>query len=102
MAAAAYFWNQYLDKKDNTPMEKVDLSEMEVKSPAYYAVLPFLPIIGVFVFNGETLPGITLDIYTIVVLSISLACWSTTSLNVSTVSKRWKILKPVTKAWRML
>ncbi|EOW9345120.1 anaerobic C4-dicarboxylate transporter DcuC [Vibrio cholerae] len=70
MAAAAYFWNQYLDKKDNTPMEKVDLSEMEVKSPAYYAVLPFLPIIGVFVFNGETLPGITLDIYTIVVLSI--------------------------------
>ncbi|MCP5608003.1 anaerobic C4-dicarboxylate transporter DcuC, partial [Klebsiella pneumoniae] len=24
MAAAAYFWNQYLDKKDNTPMEKVD------------------------------------------------------------------------------
>ncbi|KII75427.1 anaerobic C4-dicarboxylate transporter DcuC [Vibrio renipiscarius] len=70
MAAAAFFWNKYLDKKDNTPMERVDVSEIEVKAPAYYAVLPFLPIIGVFLFNGRTIPGLSLDIYTIVVLSI--------------------------------
>ncbi|GAM61468.1 anaerobic C4-dicarboxylate transporter dcuC [Vibrio ishigakensis] len=70
MAAAAFFWNKYLDKKENTPMEKIDLSEIEVKAPAYYAVMPFLPIIGVFVFNGRTIPGLSLDIYTIVVLSI--------------------------------
>jgi c4-dicarboxylate anaerobic carrier family protein len=72
MAAAAYFWNKYLDKKENTPMERVDVSEIETHAPGYYAALPFLPIIGVFLFNGETIPGLYLDIYTIVVLSIFL------------------------------
>lgn len=70
MAAAAFFWNKYLDKKDNSPMERVDVSEIEVNAPEFYAVLPFLPILGVFLFNGRTIPGLTLDIYTIVVLSI--------------------------------
>lgn len=70
MAIAAFFWNKYLDKKDNTPMEKIDVSAIEVKAPAYYAALPFLPIVGVFLFNGETIQGLSLDIYTIVVGSI--------------------------------
>ncbi|EKO3565272.1 anaerobic C4-dicarboxylate transporter DcuC [Vibrio metschnikovii] len=70
MAIATFFWNKYLDKRDNTPMERVDVSAIEVKAPAYYAILPFLPIIGVFLFNGETIPGLSLDIYTIVVVSI--------------------------------
>ncbi|PJE78494.1 putative cryptic C4-dicarboxylate transporter DcuD [invertebrate metagenome] len=72
MAIAAYFWNKYLDKKNNTPMEKVDISEMEVNAPACYALLPFLPIIGVFLFNGKTIPGLSLDIYTIVVGAITI------------------------------
>ncbi|MGF1869029.1 anaerobic C4-dicarboxylate transporter DcuC [Photobacterium indicum] len=84
MAAAAYFWNKYLDKKENTPMEKINISEMEVKAPAYYAVLPFLPIVGVFLFNGETIKGLSLDIYTIVVASIFLGAM------VDFVSKRFK------------
>ncbi|WP_213882574.1 anaerobic C4-dicarboxylate transporter DcuC [Vibrio crassostreae] len=70
MAGAAFFWNKYLDKKENTPMEKVDVSEIETTAPAFYAALPFLPIIGVFLFNGRTIPGLSLDIYTIVVGSI--------------------------------
>lgn len=70
MAIATFFWNKYLDKRDNTPMERVDVSAIEVKAPAYYAILPFLPIIGVFLFNGETILGLSLDIYTIVVVSI--------------------------------
>ncbi|WP_332405108.1 anaerobic C4-dicarboxylate transporter DcuC [Vibrio metschnikovii] len=70
MAIATFFWNKYLDKRDNTPMERVDVSAIEVKAPAYYSILPFLPIIGVFLFNGETIPGLSLDIYTIVVVSI--------------------------------
>lgn len=70
MAVATYFWNRYLDKRDNTPMERVDAEHMEVTAPSYYVILPFLPIIGVFVFNGRTLPAVQLDIYTIVVLSI--------------------------------
>lgn len=84
MAAAAYFWNKYLDKKENTPMEKVNISEMEVKAPAYYAILPFLPILGVFLFNGETIKGLSLDIYTIVVASIFLGAM------VDFVAKRFK------------
>ncbi|MCW8345727.1 anaerobic C4-dicarboxylate transporter DcuC [Vibrio sp. ZSDZ65] len=70
MAAAAFFWNKYLDQKENTPMERVDVSEMKVDAPAFYCLLPFLPIIGVFLFNGRTIPGLSLDIYTIVVGSI--------------------------------
>lgn len=73
MAIATFFWNRYLDKKDNAPMEKLDIAHIEVKSPAYYSILPFLPIIGVFLFNGEAIPGMQLDIYTIVVLSIALS-----------------------------
>lgn len=72
MAIATYFWNKYLDKKEMTPMEKIDISHMKVTSPNYYAILPFLPIIGVFLFNGETISGLKLDIYTIVVLSIAI------------------------------
>ncbi len=70
MAATAYFWNKYLDKKQNTPMERVDISQIEANAPAFYALLPFLPIIGVFIFNGRTIPGLKLNIYTIVVFSI--------------------------------
>ena len=70
MAITAYFWNKYLDKKDNTPMERVDVSEIEVNAPGYYSILPFLPIIGVFLFNGKTIEGLSLDLYTIVVASI--------------------------------
>ncbi len=84
MAVAAFFWNKYLDKKDNTPMERVDVSAIEVKAPAYYAALPFLPIIGVFLFNGETIKGLYLDIYTIVVLSIFIGAL------VDFVTKRFK------------
>ncbi|EKO3392430.1 anaerobic C4-dicarboxylate transporter DcuC [Vibrio fluvialis] len=84
MAVTAFFWNKYLDKKDNTPMERVDVSAIEVKAPAYYAALPFLPIIGVFLFNGETIKGLYLDIYTIVVLSIFIGAL------VDFVTKRFK------------
>ncbi|KQH87513.1 anaerobic C4-dicarboxylate transporter DcuC [Vibrio sp. Vb2880] len=84
MAVAAFFWNKYLDKKDNTPMERIDVSEIEVNAPAYYAALPFLPIIGVFLFNGETIEGLYLDIYTIVVLSIFIGAL------VDFVTKRFK------------
>ncbi|EJL6396786.1 anaerobic C4-dicarboxylate transporter DcuC [Vibrio navarrensis] len=70
MAIATFFWNKYLDKKDNTPMEKIDVSDIQADAPAFYSLLPFLPIIGVFLFNGRTIEGLELDIYTIVVLSI--------------------------------
>ena len=72
MSIATYAWNKYLDRKNDTPMEKVDISEIEVKAPAAYAILPFMPIIGVFLFNGRIIPGLKLEIYTIVILSIAI------------------------------
>ena len=70
MAIAMVFWNKYLDRKENICAERVDISKLEVNAPVYYMLLPFLPIIGVFVFNGKTIPNLELDIYTIVILSI--------------------------------
>ncbi len=70
MAVATFFWNRYLDKRDHTPMERIDTEHMQVDAPNYYLILPFLPIIGVFLFNGRTIASLQLDIYTIVVLSI--------------------------------
>lgn len=73
MAITGVVWNKFLDKRDNTPMERIDISEIEIKAPTYYAVLPFLPIVGVLLFNGKTIPGISIDIYTIVVASIAVS-----------------------------
>lgn len=84
MAIATYFWNKYLDRKNNTPMEKTDISHIKVTAPNYYVMLPFLPIVGVFVFNGEVISGVKLDIYTIVILSIFisvLADWLSNRFN---------------------
>jgi len=44
MSVAAFFWNKYLDKKDNTPMEKIDVSEIKADAPAFYALLVVLSI----------------------------------------------------------
>ncbi|MGL5336017.1 MAG: C4-dicarboxylate transporter DcuC, partial [Enterovibrio sp.] len=45
----------------------------EVKAPTFYVLLPFMPILGVFLFNGKTIPGLSLDIFTIVIMSIFIA-----------------------------
>ncbi|AGH80441.1 C4-dicarboxylate transporter DcuC [Psychromonas sp. CNPT3] len=83
MAIAIFFWNRYLDKKNNTPMVKTDITTINVTAPSYYFILPFLPIVGVFLFNGSTIPGVKLDIYTIVVMSIFI------SAVVDFISKRF-------------
>ena len=70
MAVTIYFWNKYLDKKENVDFEKIDVAKLESSAPSYYVLLPFLPIFGVFLFNGKFIKGLELSIYTIVVLSI--------------------------------
>ncbi len=71
IAVAIFFWNRFLDRRYNVVTEKVDISQIEVNAPAYYCIMPFMPIIGVFLFNGKVLPGLKLDIYTIVILSMA-------------------------------
>ncbi len=53
IAVAHFFWQRYLDKKENIVSEKLDVSQITTKVPGFYAILPFLPIIGVLVFSGK-------------------------------------------------
>lgn len=55
MAVAHYFWQKYLDKKENLEDLKIDESKLAKLSkelpPKYYAILPILPLILVLFFN---------------------------------------------------
>lgn len=66
MAVAHFFWQRYLDNKEGVSHERLDVSEIQVNAPSFYAILPFTPIIGVLIFNGEL--GPKLHIITILVI----------------------------------
>jgi DcuC family C4-dicarboxylate transporter len=70
MAIAHFFWQRYLDKKENVAHEMLDVNENHHR-PAFYAILPFTPIIGVLIFDGKW--GPELHIITILVLCMLLA-----------------------------
>ena len=73
MAVAIYIWNRYLDKKEYCEQEKIEQRKVEVISPNFYSVLPFLPILGVLLFNGRTIANINFDISTTIIASITLS-----------------------------
>lgn len=66
MAVAHFFWQRYLDNKEGVSHERLDVSEIQVNAPSFYAILPFTPIIGVLIFNGDL--GSKLHIITILVI----------------------------------
>ncbi|MGR5153063.1 C4-dicarboxylate transporter DcuC [Photobacterium swingsii] len=83
MAAAHYFWQQYMDKKEGLFQQgstnKVDLknvdvrtAEVEGKAPGFYGWLPMLPIIVLIVTSGELglIEGVTMNIGTIAILCL--------------------------------
>ncbi|VTP65093.1 Putative cryptic C4-dicarboxylate transporter DcuD [Leclercia adecarboxylata] len=53
MAVAHFFWQRYLDKKENISHERLDVSEITTTAPSFYAILPFTPIVGVLIFDGK-------------------------------------------------
>ena len=53
IAITHFFWQRYLDKKENIVTERLDVSEIQTKAPSGYAILPFTPIIGVLIFSGK-------------------------------------------------
>ncbi|HCT7664663.1 TPA: anaerobic C4-dicarboxylate transporter DcuC [Klebsiella quasipneumoniae] len=71
MAIAHFFWQRYLDKKENISHEMLDVNEITTNAPALYAILPFTPIIGVLIFDGKW--GPELHIITILVGCMLLA-----------------------------
>ena len=71
MAIAHFFWQRYLDKKENISHEMLDVNDITTTAPALYAILPFTPIIGVLIFDGKW--GPELHIITILVGCMLLA-----------------------------
>ena len=71
MGIAHFFWQRYLDKKENISHEMMDVSEITTTAPAFYAILPFTPIVGVLIFDGKW--GPQLHIITILVICMLLA-----------------------------
>ncbi|MCP5650843.1 anaerobic C4-dicarboxylate transporter DcuC, partial [Klebsiella pneumoniae] len=50
MAIAHYFWQRFLDRKEDIKSEILDVKEITTNAPKFYAILPFMPIIGVLLF----------------------------------------------------
>lgn len=67
---AHFFWQRYLDKKEDAQNEKLDVSQIKTHAPAFYVILPFAPILGVFIFSGDIAPE--LNIITIIVICMVL------------------------------
>lgn len=77
MAVAHYFWQKYLDKREHAAAE-IDQSKIaELNTdlpPAYYAVLPILPLILVLVFNlGLKSLNLNIGLVTITFISLIIA-----------------------------
>ncbi len=70
IAISHFFWQKYLDKREGFVPEPItmEIKEINIKVPLFYAILPFMPIIGVLIFNGKIAPK--LDIVTIIVLCL--------------------------------
>ncbi|WP_159566339.1 anaerobic C4-dicarboxylate transporter DcuC [Budvicia diplopodorum] len=86
IAIAHFFWQRYLDKKQNAVSEKLDVSHIVTRVPVFYAILPFLPIIGVLIFSGKiSLPfanaaGVKQVIPSLNIITIIIICMVLTAL----------------------
>ncbi|MFU2317327.1 anaerobic C4-dicarboxylate transporter DcuC [Rahnella sp. PCH160] len=82
MSVAHFFWQRYLDKRDTAVVDSVDSNKedvIETNAPAFYAILPFTPIIGVLIFDGKWGPN--LHIITILVICMLLTALIETVRN---------------------
>ncbi|CNH96679.1 anaerobic C4-dicarboxylate transporter DcuC [Yersinia mollaretii] len=66
MAIAHFFWQRYLDNKSQEKHEMMDVNDITTNAPAFYAILPFTPILGVLIFDGKW--GPELHIITVLVI----------------------------------
>ncbi|WP_145595230.1 anaerobic C4-dicarboxylate transporter DcuC [Yersinia aleksiciae] len=71
MAIAHFFWQRYLDNKSQEKHEMMDVNDITTNAPAFYAILPFTPIIGVLIFDGKW--GPELHIITVLMICMLVA-----------------------------
>ena len=67
VAIAHFFWQRFCDKREglvneasDKQVEAIENLGLNTNAPLFYFVLPFLPIIGLFIFNGEIAAKISL------------------------------------------
>ena len=66
VAIAHFFWQRYCDRREaltqgaEQALETAEAAALKSDAPLYYFILPFLPIIGLFIYNGERMPEIKL------------------------------------------
>nr|WP_314384120.1 anaerobic C4-dicarboxylate transporter DcuC [uncultured Cardiobacterium sp.] len=59
VAIAHYYWQRYCDRREGlvqttsgTPLANTEATALQSDAPLGYFILPFLPIIGLFIFDG--------------------------------------------------
>ena len=59
VAIAHYYWQRYCDRREGlvqttngTPLTNTEATALQSDAPLGYFILPFLPIIGLFIFDG--------------------------------------------------
>lgn len=73
MAITHYFWQKYLDSKENFDIKNIDydkkIKQNDVKLPNYYGILPVLPLILVIIIN-TMFKQIKIGLVTITIISL--------------------------------
>lgn len=77
VAIAHYYWQRYCDRREglgqNThdALETAEATALKTDAPVYYFILPFLPIAGLFLYNGNILPEIELGGLVVLTILVS-------------------------------
>ncbi len=74
MGVGHYFWQRWLDKRQGVKPEMVKHPHPQVVAPRGYALLPCLPLLGIFLFDGRY--DVRLDINAIIIFSLLVAALS--------------------------
>lgn len=70
----------------------LDVSEITTTAPAFYAILPFTPIIGVLIFDGKWGPQLHIITILVICMLIASILEFLRSFNTQKVSLVWKWL----------
>ena len=77
VAIAHYYWQRYCDRREglgqnaHDALEAAEATALKTDAPVYYFILPFLPIAGLFLYNGNILPEIKLGGLVVLTILIS-------------------------------
>ena len=77
VAIAHYYWQRYCDRREglgqnaHDALEAAEAAALKTDAPVYYFILPFLPIAGLFLYNGNILPEIKLGGLVVLTILIS-------------------------------